>query len=120
MNECKIRYIVFTFLSLLINSDICLEFQRYGALEGHSKPGLAKVFGPEVVQNWRIGLLDRPPTMTPHHLYYHGYERKYRNIFPHQDRQNDHNQDKSSSCGKFLFSKYQNAEFFYNYIYNYN
>ena len=54
---------------------------RYGALEGHSKPGLAKLFGEEIVQSWRSGLTNRPPIMTPQHLYYHGYERKYQSLF---------------------------------------
>jgi bisphosphoglycerate-dependent phosphoglycerate mutase len=38
---------------------------RYGALEGHSKPGLAHLYGDQVVQQWREGLTDRPPAMTP-------------------------------------------------------
>lgn len=59
-------------------------FCRYGALEGHSKPGLAKVFGKETVQKWRAGLLDRPPEMTNDHLYWHGRERKYRHLDPSQ------------------------------------
>jgi 2,3-bisphosphoglycerate-dependent phosphoglycerate mutase len=54
---------------------------RYGALEGHSKPGLAKLFGEETVQAWRSGLHNRPPEMSPQHLYYHGFEQKYRNLF---------------------------------------
>jgi len=26
--------------------------------------GLAKAFGADIVQRWRLGLLDRPPAMT--------------------------------------------------------
>eukprot|EP01033_Poteriospumella_lacustris_P008410 gene8410-6072_t len=61
-----------------------LNERMYGALEGHSKPGLAKVFGKETVQKWRAGLLDRPPEMTNDHLYWHGRERKYRHLDPAQ------------------------------------
>lgn len=56
------------------------SFTRYGALEGHSKPGLAKLFGEELVQQWRSGLHDRPPPMSIHHPYWHGREKKYLNI----------------------------------------
>jgi len=49
----------------------------YGALEGHSKPGLAKAFGADIVQRWRLGLLDRPPAMTEDHVYWHGRDSKY-------------------------------------------
>lgn len=59
-------------------------FYRYGALEGHSKPGLAKVFGKGIVQKWRAGLLDRPPDMSDDHIYWHGRERKYRHLQPSQ------------------------------------
>ena len=42
-----------------------MNIVRYGALEGHSKPGLANLYGVEIVQKWREGLLERPPAMTP-------------------------------------------------------
>jgi bisphosphoglycerate-dependent phosphoglycerate mutase len=42
-----------------------LMYCRYGALEGHSKPGLAHLYGEDVVQKWRAGLHERPPAMTP-------------------------------------------------------
>jgi 2,3-bisphosphoglycerate-dependent phosphoglycerate mutase len=61
-----------------------LNERMYGALEGHSKPGLAKVFGKEIVQKWRAGLLDRPPEMNEDHLYWHGREMKYRHLQPSQ------------------------------------
>lgn len=60
----------------------CTYYYRYGALEGHSKPGLAKVFGKEIVQQWRAGLLDRPPEMNLDHIYWHGRERKYAHLHP--------------------------------------
>jgi len=59
-----------------------LNERMYGALEGHSKPGLARVFGKDIVQQWRAGLLDRPPPMNPDHIYWHGRERKYRHLNP--------------------------------------
>jgi 2,3-bisphosphoglycerate-dependent phosphoglycerate mutase len=58
-----------------------LNERMYGALEGHSKPGLAKLFGEETVQLWRgAGLSDRPPAMLENHLYWHGRERKYADL----------------------------------------
>jgi 2,3-bisphosphoglycerate-dependent phosphoglycerate mutase len=69
-------YLFFILLLLLLN----LKLIRYGALEGHSKPGLARIFGKEIVQQWRAGLLDRPPPMNPDHIYWHGRERKYSHL----------------------------------------
>lgn len=48
---------------------------------GHSKPGLARIFGEEIVQSWRGGLKSKPPPMSPEHLYWHGRERKYRLVY---------------------------------------
>ena len=45
--------------------DYCHCYYRYGALEGHSKVGLANLYGEEVVQRWRAGLADKPPAMSP-------------------------------------------------------
>jgi 2,3-bisphosphoglycerate-dependent phosphoglycerate mutase len=56
----------------------CLN--RYGALEGVSKPDLASLMGEEQVQKWRAGLNDRPPPMTEDHVHWHGKERKYLDI----------------------------------------
>lgn len=42
-----------------------MPYIRYGALEGHSKVGLASLYGEEVVQKWRAGLADKPPPMSP-------------------------------------------------------
>lgn len=79
-----IRWLIDVTLGLTTFVHLILFFCRYGALEGHSKPGLAKVFGKETVQKWRAGLLDRPPEMTNDHLYWHGRERKYRHLDPAQ------------------------------------
>jgi 2,3-bisphosphoglycerate-dependent phosphoglycerate mutase len=58
-----------------------LNERMYGALEGHSKPGLAKLFGEDTIQLWRgAGLTDRPPAMLENHLYWHGRERKYADL----------------------------------------
>jgi bisphosphoglycerate-dependent phosphoglycerate mutase len=42
-----------------------INYSRYGALEGHSKPGLANMYGEEIVLRWREGVHERPPPMTP-------------------------------------------------------
>ncbi|KAJ1442658.1 histidine phosphatase superfamily, partial [Ochromonadaceae sp. CCMP2298] len=57
-----------------------LNERMYGALEGHSKPGLANLYGEEQVQAWRAGLMDRPPAMSPDHIYWHAQDRKYNKI----------------------------------------
>ena len=80
---------------------VCMA--RYGALEGLSKPELAAVYGEEMVQKWRSGLVDRyvcmyvcmyeyiimyvcgcmatrPPSMTPEHMHYHNKELKYAQV----------------------------------------
>lgn len=59
---------------------MCYNSYRYGALEGHSKPGLAKIFGVELVQSWRAGLLDQPPPMNEDHIYWHANESKYKGL----------------------------------------
>jgi bisphosphoglycerate-dependent phosphoglycerate mutase len=62
----RILHVPFSLLCL--TSTVCvlyLTHKRYGALEGHSKPGLAHLYGDQIVQQWREGLTDRPPAMTP-------------------------------------------------------
>lgn len=54
-----------------------LNERMYGSLEGHSKPGLAKLYGEELVQTWRKSIKERPPVMTSDHVYWHGRESKY-------------------------------------------
>lgn len=56
-----------------------LNERMYGALEGVYKPGLAQVYGADTVQQWRAGLVDRPPPMDPTHPHWHGNEIKYKN-----------------------------------------
>lgn len=53
-------------------------------MEGLSKPELAALVGEEQVQLWRAGLVDRPPSMTEEHPFWHRGERKYKNIPAHQ------------------------------------
>lgn len=53
---------------------------RYGALEGLSKPQLAKELGAEIVQSWRSSFDIRPPPMTEDHPYWHQKERKYSDL----------------------------------------
>jgi 2,3-bisphosphoglycerate-dependent phosphoglycerate mutase len=50
-----------------------LNERMYGSLEGLSKPQLAKELGESVVQQWRGGLLARPPPMSQTHAYYRKY-----------------------------------------------
>ena len=57
-----------------------LNERMYGALEGVYKPGLAQVYGEDLVQQWRAGLVDRPPAMDSSHPHWHGNELKYHNI----------------------------------------
>ena len=54
-----------------------LNERMYGALEGLSKPELAKELGEEIVQKWRAGLTERPPPVSESHLHYHQNEKKY-------------------------------------------
>jgi len=54
-----------------------LNERMYGALEGLSKPGLAKEVGEELVQKWRAGLIERPPPVSDAHLQKIQRERKY-------------------------------------------
>ena len=54
-----------------------LNERMYGALEGLSKPELAKELGEEIVQKWRAGLTERPPPVSETHLHYHQKEKKY-------------------------------------------
>lgn len=51
MSECKWFY-SFVYIKFILNA-------RYGALEGLSKPELAEIYGEEMVQKWRAGLIDR-------------------------------------------------------------
>ena len=55
-------------------------FDRYGALEGLSKPQLAKELSAELVQSWRSSFDIRPPPMTDDHPYWHQKERKYSDL----------------------------------------
>ena len=57
-----------------------LNERMYGALEGLSKPLMAKELGESVVQNWRTSLLARPPPMSPDHRHWHGNDRKYADL----------------------------------------
>jgi 2,3-bisphosphoglycerate-dependent phosphoglycerate mutase len=57
-----------------------LNERMYGALEGICKPELARELGEHVVQEWRAGLLDRPPPMAPTHIHWHKNERKYKHL----------------------------------------
>ena len=57
-----------------------LNERFYGALTGLSKPGLAIELGEDRVQNWRHGLRDRPPPMSPNHSYWPGRERRYADL----------------------------------------
>ena len=59
-----------------------LNERMYGALEGLSKPELAKELGEEIVQRWRAGLADRPPPVSESHLHYHQKEKKYARLDP--------------------------------------
>lgn len=61
-----------------------LNERMYGALEGMSKPGLAKELGEEVVQSFRTGLTARPPPMLPDHPHWHAGEKKYRDLKPEE------------------------------------
>lgn len=54
----------------------------YGALEGKSKPDIAREWGEEVVQQFRSGLKGRPPPMEPDHPHWHHNERKYSDLKP--------------------------------------
>ena len=57
-----------------------LNERMYGALEGLSKPAMAKELGEEVIQKWRRSLLARPPVMSPDHKHWHGNDRKYMDL----------------------------------------
>ena len=57
-----------------------LNERMYGALEGLSKPQLAKELGAELVQSWRAGFDSKPPPMTMDHPYWHVDEKKYSDI----------------------------------------
>ena len=57
-----------------------LNERMYGALEGLSKPVMAKELGEDVVQRWRRSLLARPPIMAPDHKHWHGNDRKYKDL----------------------------------------
>jgi len=59
-----------------------LNERMYGALEGLSKPELAKEMGEDVVQKWRAGLVERPPPVSESHLHYHQKEKKYARLDP--------------------------------------
>jgi 2,3-bisphosphoglycerate-dependent phosphoglycerate mutase len=59
-----------------------LNERMYGALEGLSKPGLAREMGKDVVIKYRTSLTERPPPMTPDHPFYHGKEAKYADLDP--------------------------------------
>ena len=58
-----------------------LNERMYGALEGIHKPTLAKQFGEKKVQEWRAGLVDRPPEMDINHPFYHSNELKYKSQY---------------------------------------
>eukprot|EP00981_Chlorochromonas_danica_P009632 scaffold2798_cov160-Ochromonas_danica.AAC.1 len=78
-----------------------LNERMYGALEGHSKPGLAKLFGEEQVQKWRVGLYERPPPMSIHHPYWHGREKKYLN-YANKYIANYNMPDKATATGNYI------------------
>ena len=59
-----------------------LNERMYGALEGMSKPGLARELGKEAVISYRSSLYARPPPMTSDHPYWHGTESKYSDLDP--------------------------------------
>lgn len=78
-----------------------LNERMYGALEGHSKPGLAKLFGEQQVQQWRAGLYERPPPMSIHHPYWHGREKKYLN-FNNKYIDNYNTPDRATANGNYI------------------
>ena len=57
-----------------------LNERMYGALEGLSKPLMAKELGEDVVQRWRRSFVTRPPPMAADHKHWHGYDRKYMDL----------------------------------------
>ena len=59
-----------------------LNERMYGALEGMSKPGLARELGKEAVIEYRSSLGARPPPMNPQHPHWHGNEKKYADLDP--------------------------------------
>ena len=59
-----------------------LNERMYGALEGMSKPGLARELGKEAVISYRSSLHARPPPMNPDHPHWHGNEKKYADLDP--------------------------------------
>jgi 2,3-bisphosphoglycerate-dependent phosphoglycerate mutase len=59
-----------------------LNERMYGALEGLCKAELAAQLGEDKIQNWRTNAFERPPPMTPDHIYWHKNERKYANVDP--------------------------------------
>eukprot|EP01041_Mallomonas_annulata_P010037 gene10037-20899_t len=61
-----------------------LNERMYGALEMLSKPDIANKLGEDVVQQFRTGLVARPPPMMPSHPYWHKNERKYADLDPEQ------------------------------------
>lgn len=61
-----------------------LNERMYGALEGKSKPDIARELGESVVQEFRAGLKGRPPPMLPDHPHWHQNERKYTDLQPNE------------------------------------
>jgi len=59
-----------------------LNERMYGALEGLSKPELVVAFDEKTVQQWRSGLVERPPPMTETHVHWHRSDEKYRSLDP--------------------------------------
>lgn len=57
-----------------------LNERMYGSLEGSSKIESVLKFGEEAVQDFRNGLLGRPPPMAPNHPHWHKDERKYADL----------------------------------------
>ena len=45
---------------------------------------MAEILGHEVVEKFKSGYKGRPPEMAPTHQYWHGYERKYRDLRPEE------------------------------------
>jgi 2,3-bisphosphoglycerate-dependent phosphoglycerate mutase len=77
----------------------------YGSLEGLSKPKLALELGESIVQQWRGGLLARPPEMPESHEFYHGNERKYADLAKEEIPRTESLQDTMERTLPLWFSK---------------
>jgi 2,3-bisphosphoglycerate-dependent phosphoglycerate mutase len=57
-----------------------LNERHYGALVGHNKKDMVKIYGKEQVKRWRRSWDEPPPFMEPHHEFNPSRDPRYRMV----------------------------------------